>query len=181
MSLKQEGDRWIAKKLPSKERILEQFRYDAKTGQLIRRKTTAPNAVKGDAIYRRNGRGYVLTTIDGESYRVHRLIWKIHHGEPRRDMSIDHIDGDKENNRIENLRLVKQAENLLNASMRSDNKSGCVGVYWEKRRKKWCARITRKNRDIWLGAFKTKEEAIKSRKLAEIKYGFHPNHGKLAA
>jgi len=65
--------------------------------------------------------------------------------------------------------------------MQNNNTSGVTGVYWNKRDRKWQAMIKVNNKQIHLGYFEGKTEAITARKIAEIKYGFHPNHGKQPA
>jgi hypothetical protein len=62
--------------------------------------------------------------------------------------------------------------------MPKNNTTGIVGVYWDKQRCKWTARIKAHKINQFLGRFDNKEEAISKRKEAEIKYGFHVNHGK---
>ena len=92
-------------------------------------------------------------------------------------MEIDHIDGVRHNNEVENLRLVSSSENSKNTSKRADNTSGSVGVYLT-RAKKWAAQIGVSKNVIPLGTFADKDDAIAARKAAEVKYGFHQNHGR---
>jgi hypothetical protein len=91
---------------------------------------------------------------------------------------VDHIDGCRTNNKLENLRVVTSAENGKNKAMPKNNTSGAVGVVWEKNAKKWRARISYKGREMSLGYFEDIEEAIRVRKEAEIEYGYHENHGR---
>jgi len=125
---------------------------------------------------------YHRCTINGNSYKLHRLIWIYHNGPIPEGMQIDHINHDRQDNRIENLRLVENSqENLRNMSMINSNSSGHMGVCYLNGytgRKSWHAYIYVNNKKIGLGKYITKEEAIKVRKEAEEKYGFHPNHGK---
>jgi hypothetical protein len=93
-------------------------------------------------------------------------------------MFIDHINGDSMDNRIDNLRLVTHKENSLNKKLSSNNKSGVVGVSKNSRNKKWKADITYNNQKYYLGEFNNFDDAVKVRKAAEIKYGFHKNHGR---
>ena len=94
---------------------------------------------------------------------------------PKEDM--DHIDHIKTNNKWSNLREVSNQENHKNLKKNVNNKSGVSGVWWDAQRTKWIAHITVARKKIHLGVFKTKEGAVKARKEAEIKYGFHENHG----
>ena len=91
---------------------------------------------------------------------------------------IDHINGKRSDNRIENLRAVTKPENFRNMCLRSDNKSGCPGVTFHKASNLWHARITVDKKIISLGYFKKHEEAIEARLKANKCYGFHENHGR---
>ena len=123
--------------------------------------------------------GYWLIHIGvlGKCRKAHRIAWFMHYGEWPKDQ-IDHINGDATDNRIENLRDVSNIENNQNRSLSSSNKSGTTGVYWYSRRRRWLAQITIGYKSVYIGLFKHKEDAIAARKAAEIKYGFHENHGR---
>ncbi len=107
----------------------------------------------------------------------HRLVWLWIHGHFPEDQ-IDHIDHVRDNNSIENLRAVDSAENGKNIRMPKDNTSGIIGVCWHKSVQKWLAQIKVDDKQTYLGIFDDKFEAICARKSAEIKYGYHPNHGR---
>lgn len=113
-------------------------------------------------------------------YRAHRVAWALHYGVwPSKDKEIDHINGDSIDNRICNLRLVSKIENMRNMASSGRNTSGCIGVSFCNYYKKWIAQIgVGKKSKKRLGYFKTKEEAIKARKQAEIDYNYHENHGR---
>lgn len=119
---------------------------------------------------------YLQVQYKNKVYKVHRIIWEMHYRQIPIEMQIDHIDHDRKNNRIENLRLVSCDVNLKNQSKRKTNKSGVTGVY--DRNTHWESSIRVNNKLIYLGRFKTFEEAKDARKKAELLYGFHPNHGK---
>lgn len=91
---------------------------------------------------------------------------------------IDHINGDRLDNRIENLREVDRAENMKNMRMPADNTSGFVGV--TRHYEKWKAQITVNGKHIYLGRFDHKKDAIAARIAANRKFGFHENHGSRA-
>ena len=93
-------------------------------------------------------------------------------------MEIDHINGIPSDNRISNLREVSHAQNMQNAKMRADNKSGVTGVSWCKQSEKWIAYICFLGEMETLGRFDVKMEAVRHRREAEERYGFHKNHGK---
>lgn len=121
--------------------------------------------------------GYRIIGINGKKYRAHRLVWLYEYGYwPK--YQIDHINHIKDDNRIVNLREVTHEDNQRNMSKSKNNKSGHTGVVWDKSVNKWRAEINIKNKSITLGRFINKEDAIKCRKQAEIKYKFHENHGK---
>lgn len=121
--------------------------------------------------------GYLWGQIGREQLLAHRVAWAYCHG-VWPDEQIDHINHDKTDNRVVNLRLAPQAENAKNAGRRSDNTSGYTGVYWNKDRKKWVAQIGLPGPVTKpLGRYALLADAIAARKAAEEKYGFHPNHG----
>lgn len=123
--------------------------------------------------------GYRLINHKGTPHKAHRLIWIMVHGCIDDSLSIDHIDGNGLNNRISNLRLVSHKENLKNQRLRSSNTSGVTGVSFVKARGLWEAHIGGGNgKKKSLGHFASKADAIAARKKAEIKLGYHKNHGK---
>jgi hypothetical protein len=85
-------------------------------------------------------------------------------------IEIDHIDGDRSNNKWSNLKNGTKTNNLRNLALRRDNTSGHHGVTFSKRQQKWVAQII-------IGSFDSKEEAIAARKKYEALLGYHPNHG----
>jgi hypothetical protein len=118
--------------------------------------------------------GYREVYIASRKYYSHRLAWLYMYGTfPDK---IDHEDGVRDNNKIDNLRDVSQQQNMQNITLRSDNTSGQMGV--NKFRKRWRARINVSGKEIALGFYDSFEEAVKVRKEAEVKYGFHSNHGR---
>lgn len=124
----------------------------------------------------RSGR-YSVVTLKGVSYLLHRLIFKVATG---RDPDVlDHVNGDSRDNSITNLREVSQQVNSMNSAMPSTNKSGCVGVRWDKREDRWRSYIKVSQRQITLGYFRSYGDAVAARKKAERRYGFHPNHGRI--
>jgi len=114
-------------------------------------------------------RGYRKISIDGKRYYEHRLVWLWHYGSMPKSI-IDHIDGNTENNAIENLQDVKQSINTQKQRIRSTNKSGYKGVCWDKSRKKWIASITINLKQIMLGRYEKIEDAISARQKAAEMY-----------
>tara|TARA_R110000787_G_C13214591_1_gene425541 strand:+ start:101 stop:640 length:540 start_codon:yes stop_codon:yes gene_type:complete len=123
-----------------------------------------------------DGGGYRRGMIFGAQYLAHRVAWAITHGEW--PVQIDHVNRLKHDNRLSNLRNVTHQENLLNKSLYESNTSGNVGVSWFKRTGKWVAKIGHNTKVIHLGYFHDKADAIAARKAAEVKYGYHENHGQ---
>ena len=99
---------------------------------------------------------YVAIYIDGRHYFAHRLMWLYVHGEWPRE-HIDHIDGNKKNNRITNLREATNSQNKSNGKLYKHSTSGLKGV--SKVGKKWKAQIVHGYQNIYLGCHNTKEEA----------------------
>ena len=121
--------------------------------------------------------GYRDIMVKGKHYFGHRLIWLYIYGKFP-DNTIDHINGDTLDNRIENLRDVTTQENLKNQRKRCTNKSGHMGVYWHIRKEKWQANIRVDGAKKHLGSFNVLEDAVAARQAASIKYGYHENHGR---
>mgnify|MGYP003706390801 CR=1 FL=1 len=151
--------------------------YNPFTGDLKWKNPRARRVKPGDSAGNSNPNGYISVAVKSCSYQAHRLAWLIHYGRwPKHH--IDHVNGDTRDNRIRNLREVSHAENCRNQKLHSTNSSGVVGVSWYKPIQKWRARITVNGRDIHLGCFTQKPDAIAARKAADVEYGFHPNHGR---
>ena len=121
-------------------------------------------------------RGYKTGMILGKRYLTHRIIWLISYGDwPK--YQIDHINGDRTDNRLCNLRDLDQKNNCRNMGLRATNTSGITGVRWSESANKWRAAIMVNYKSISLGCYDELAESAKARKEAEIKYGFHENHG----
>ena len=123
-----------------------------------------------------NQRGYLKIGILNKSYFAHRLAWLYIHGELS-DKEIDHINQNKLDNRIVNLREVDSRVNMKNLPKYKSNKSGQCGVGWKKANNKWYARIDVDGKRISLGYHIEYSDAVNARKNAEVLYGFHKNHG----
>jgi len=177
----------------SQEILKELLHYNPETGAFTWRErdikwfSDAPHCRTWNTKYSGKEAGSEMTTIKGKRYilicvffkrhRAHRLAWLYMKGSFP-DGEIDHINGSGSDNRINNLRDVTTSENNKNVRLRSDNTSGFTGVRWFKRDNNWRARIVVNKKEIHLGYFDSIEDAIKARKEANIRYGFHPNHGQ---
>ena len=110
--------------------------------------------------------GYDITrTTNNEYVLMHRFITNCPD-----NLVVDHINHNKLDNRKCNLRTCTSQENNKNIGRRCDNSSGITGVYWDKRRNKWYGQICINGKKKFLGYYTTKEEAIETRKQAEIEY-----------
>lgn len=160
----------------TQEQLKAELSYDRDSGIFTR---LVPWKVKkyGLQVVQSHHSGYVYIQYRGKKYAGHRLAWLYVYGHFP-DGQIDHIDGNRANNKLANLRVVSNQINQQNSSKRKDNSSGQVGVSWFKLRSTWRAVINVNGKQITLGYFKVLEDAIASRKKAEIHYGFHTNHGK---
>lgn len=124
--------------------------------------------------------GYKFGCINHYPYLAHRVIWLLYTGKwPASE--IDHVNGIRNDNRIDNLRDVSHADNLRNQRLSKNSTSGHTGVYWVKRSNRWEATIKVNQKTRHLGYFIEKADAISARKNAEEKFGFHKNHGTCKA
>lgn len=178
-----------AKPLPDQATLLKLLRYEPHTGKLFWRE-------RGSGLFTNplsqiiwNSRfadkpastidplGYHKIRIFGRQYLSHRVVWKLVTGDDPR--IIDHLNGDRGDNRFCNLRDSTARENAKNISLRRRSKSGCNGVVWVERKGCWLAQIRDlEGKYVRLGEFENVDDAIRERKSAERRFGFHPNHGK---
>lgn len=162
----------------TQEYLNDYFDYDQITG-IVRYKKSNTNAVRVGNIagckQTSKNKSYYRINIQGSFYLLHRIIWMMLHGNfPN---TIDHINGNGLDNRLSNIRDVSHRINMRNSKLRIDNTSTVVGVYFSKNRKKWEAKIGVDYKLINIGSYSEFFDAICARKSAEIKYGFHRNHG----
>ena len=149
--------------------IEDLFYYDGKD---IRWKTSRTSrVVVGRVAGSIKKNGYRQIKINKKQYQAHRLVWVLHHKEWPSSF-VDHINGNKLDNRI-----VSKSQNGMNRRKQQNNTSGYIGVYFDKRGKRWRAQIKMDNKTKSLGSYKTKEEAAEVYDLAadllfgEYKYG----------
>ncbi len=172
------------------QRVLD---YDPATGSLTRKALTAEsfkacNRFSAEARANMwNGRcagrpgflqktknGYLAGVVYGQHLLAHRVIWALVHGEwPD---TVDHINGDKTDNRLCNLRAVSMKDQARNQRLSAKNTSGVMGV--TRLKGKWAANIGDGGARRYLGLYASFEEAVAVRRQAEKDLGYHPNHGR---
>ncbi len=162
----------------TQKRLKELFDYNPEKGEMIRKVITTNCVKTGEITGKANSHGYQRIQVDGVLYGLHRIVWRYFYGEIPTE--IDHIDGNRSNNKIKNLRNVTHKENGKNLCISKANKSGVTGVHFSKRDGKWLANIMAGGKTIHLGVYKNKSDAIAARKEGEAKHGFHENHGRPA-
>ncbi len=156
------------------EELRERFSYDPDTGIFRHIKPSKyQGALKAgdEAGYIREGK-YLVISINNRQYYAHRLAWLYVNGEWPPEL-LDHINQDKLDNRISNLRLASKSENCSNGSLRTNNTSGYKGVV--KFGHKWKAQITHNQEVIYLGLHDTPEKAHAAyvKKSKELRGDFH--------
>lgn len=131
----------------TQQRLKEIFSYN--DGHLLRGGKTAGSV---------NKRGYRTVYVDGKIYKAHRLVFLYHHG--FLPNQVDHIDGDKDNNRIENLRAATNSQNRMNCGAQRNNTSGHKNVYWDVEANKWAVKVRVDKKLRTLGRFANIDDAI---------------------
>lgn len=162
----------------------ELFRYDPETGKLFWKERPKEHFIKeskktgcsktwntrysGTEAGYKNNHGYISVGIRARGIKTqiqaHRIVWEMNHGKIPEGMQIDHINGHRHDNRISNLRLATHAENLRNVKMRKSNRSGFKGVSMNYGRNRlrtnpYRARIRLSGKEVFLGCYKTANEA----------------------
>lgn len=165
----------------SVDRLRQVLTYDASAGQLywlpregsVRFNSRYAGKPAFSAV---QSAGYPHGTVDGHFLLAHRVAWALHFGYwPDR---LDHMNGDRADYRICNLRQVDQAENMRNVARSTRNTSGVTGVSFNAASNKWAAYISARDGLKHLGYFACKTAAMLARKAAEARHGYHPNHGR---
>ena len=140
----------------TQELLKEHFEY--RDGHLWWIKPRARSSVKAGKQFGSYANGYRIGKLRGKSYYEHRLIWLYYYGEWPKDQ-IDHINGVRDDNRIENLREATRQQNSFNRKSEKDSASNYKGVTWHKRHKKWQAQHRYKGKTYCLGLYEAEEDA----------------------
>ena len=146
---------------PSQERLNELFEY--RDGKLYNKTNRASKARMGMESGTQNPNGYRYIDVEGKHCRTHRLIWIMYNGDIPENMYIDHKNCIRNDNRIDNLRVVTKQEN-------SFNRTNVQGYYWVKKSQKWRARIMVDGVQKHLGYFIKEEDAAEAHQVAKKKY-----------
>lgn len=136
------------------EDLKSQLHYDFETGIFTRKST-------GKKLTTCNTKGYIQIKINRKTYQAHRLAWFYVHGQMPLTF-VDHINGKRNDNRIENIRLCNKNQNGVNSGLTSRNTSGYKGVCWHKKKERWIAASKLNGKLIHIGTFIKKEDAIAS-------------------
>jgi hypothetical protein len=144
---------------------MEQIDYNPNTGELFWNEKAQPKVRNKPAIAK-DGQGYIHLKVNGKMILGHRIAWFKHYG-VMPDQQIDHINGIKDDNRIENLRLATNSQNSMNKPKQSNNTSGFKGVSFHKATNKFDARICVGGDRKLLGYFDTAEQAHLAYKKAQ--------------
>lgn len=162
------------------EYIRQNLEYDPEAGTLIWLTNGTYNrkvgAIAGTAQKQKCGKWYVRVKIRGKSFGAHNVAWFLKTG-CWPEMLIDHQDGNGLNNKWSNLRAASPEQNQRNRRLNANNKSGVSGVM-QRSPTRWEVQIKGEGKLLYIGSFKTFDEAVQARRDAELKYGYHPNHGK---
>lgn len=164
------------KKLITQEQVKDLFDYF--DGELLRKKSSprSRNPKKGDKAGYLLETGYMITSINGKRHLLHRLIYLYHHG--YFPAYLDHIDGNRANNKISNLRECTRSQNGYNSKIPMHNTSGIKGVSWCKVSRKWVAKIKFRKRCVYLGSFWDIDVAAQVIRIERIRlHGEFANHG----
>lgn len=143
---------------PTADQVRELLHYDPQSGKFTWRLAPSNNIRSGSMAGTPDNQGYIMIRVMGGRYKAHRLAWLYMSGEwPVTD--VDHRDGDRGNNRWLNLRQATESQNMANSKIKKNNTSGYKGVFFDRRKGSWCARITVQRRKIYIGSYKSAAEA----------------------
>lgn len=150
--------------------LLEIVSYDPDTGLFVWKGLTGTKiGLNGCVAGSNHIAGYISVSINKKPYLAHRLAWFYVHGDWP-SSGLDHIDCDKKNNRISNLRQSNQSQNGANQKIKKNNNTGFKGVGFRRDIGKWRSRIMVNRKEITLGVFDTPEAAFFAYQTASKKY-----------
>jgi hypothetical protein len=156
----------------TQQELMAALHYDPETGVFTR---TFKNG-KSKQVGSINTKGYVCIPLGNVKYVAHRLAWLWVYGKFP-DHQVDHINQNRQDNRIANLREATNKQNCENRSVQKNNTTGFAGVSWKARNKKWVAQICHNRQMIHLGLFQKIEDAIAARAAAQKTLFTHCREG----
>lgn len=165
---------------PCVDRLRELFEL-TEDGKLLRKVACVKGGV-GTEAGDTNERGYRRVSVDGVRRLAHRVVWAIHYGDWP-ELLIDHVNGNRSDNRIVNLRLATNSQNLCNRGLQKNSTTGFRGVSFEKRKRLFEAHIKINGKKKFLGYFRTAEEAsvVYERAAQRLHGAFYYSHEAKAA
>jgi hypothetical protein len=138
-------------------------------GSLVWRSTNSNRAPAGSPVSAtKNRAGYLRVGIDGKRYYAHRVVFALVHG--RWPVGIDHINGNRSDNRPENIREASASQNMINRMADPRNTSGHRGVHFDKAHKRWLASIVVNGASKHLGRFLSWRDAAETYVLASLEH-----------
>jgi hypothetical protein len=147
--------------------IINTLEYNPVTGDIIK---------EGKPVGSVNSSGYLVTKVNGITMQCHRIAWALFYREfpvgP-----LDHINRNRIDNSINNLRISTPSENTKNQSIYSNNRSGFTGVSFHKKTQKWRAYISVDGSPFHIGLFDTALDAAEARVLEQMEHGYFQGHG----
>ena len=155
--------------------LIDILNYDVDTGIFTWKYTRSSRAIKGN-VAGTNSNGYIHINLNNKIYRAHRLAW-LYCFQEWPEKHIDHVNGIRNDNRLDNLREASDTQNSFNIRAHKDSGTGIKGVYYNKSNNNYRAQIRANGKTISLGSFRTLEEAAKAynTKAVELHKEFYRN------
>ena len=159
----------------TQEKLKEILDYNPDTGLFIWKVNSAKNVKSGHIAGNLKDTGYIRIKINKKMYLAHHLAFLYVYGNFPKDI-IDHIDSDRANNKISNLRECSHQQNMKNLRLYSNNSSGHKNVSWVKSRNRWIVQLKVNGKQKYIGSFDNLELADLVAQEARNKY-----HGEFAS
>ncbi len=157
--------------------LKSRLHYNSETGIFTYLKQTNNTIKVGDVAGTLKSHGYIAISVNNKIYYAHRLVWLYMYGEFPSNL-IDHINGNRSDNSLNNLREANKLQNNRNAKINKNNVSGVKGVYYSKTNKNYVAQITLNYKTYYLGCSKNIKDAEKlaiTARKKHFKEFFNPN------